>query len=413
MLLYYPMATVIGFGIIIFVIWISLLFNVTYYAIFILSTIFLYANQRFILIVCGLFMISFFTGRLQANKITLSIPYPVLFALLLGSGVLGVYKSWDLDMGRYIFQFTLLLPIVIFMIYFNLKPSTKDIKKQLAVICLYAAAIGYISLIRYFLIGWTRLIVGFNTSNPAACFFGMILPFAIVSLIDSKENWEKILYWIVILGIAAGIFVTQSRAVYFTSIISIFYIAWKDRRVLKVMAPVIILGILVVPTLVTYRLLLMFGIGGDTDWSSVGRVQIWINTLFLIPEYFMWGMGIDSFRIIYPLNFPLSIIRAEHPHNVYLRWLFEFGIIGVSAYLLIIVSVFKSAFREIKKIKRDNWSQENRLLMGLNAGFLSALLAATVDSPFHHPQVAIFFWMVIAFQIIIVGRINRVNCGQA
>jgi len=152
-----------------------------------------------------------------------------------------------------------------------------------------------------------------------------------------------------------------------------------------------------------------FGMGSTPDWSSVGRVQIWLNSFELLREYWFLGMGIDSFRDIYPINFPNSIVRANHPHNIYLRWWFEYGLIGISAYLYIIAASFGKAFKRVREMKRENWNSSDRLLLSLHIGFIASLAASMVDSPFHHPQVIILFWMFLVYQNLLVRRSGEAN----
>jgi len=404
-LVYDPIISLIGLGIIVLFIGIILFFNVTHFAIFVFPLIFIITYHHVILGISILFAISFLAGRLQAGHISIQLAYPIMILVLILSGTIGLTRAYDQDMGRYLFQYNLLLPILVFLVYYNLKPSNKSIVVNLTVICIFAAIIGWISIGRYLSSGWTRAIIGWRT-NPAACFFGMILPFALLSLLYAENNLKKILWWVTLLGIFAGIFVTQSRGIYLTTLLTLLYIYWKDPRVLKVIMPIVVLALFIVPTLILYRLAILFGVGQEVDWSSVGRIQIWVNSIILLPKYYLLGMGIDSFRYVYPINFPMAIVRAEHPHNIYLRWLFEYGMAGVFAYIYILWGVLRRTIKRIILIEKGNWTEDDRLLFGINAGFITSLLFSFVDSPFHHPQVVILLWMYIAFQLILVGRAN-------
>ncbi len=409
MIVYSPAVSLITLAVVISVVGLIFFFDVRNFSIYIFPLIFLYTDHRLIFGLVVLFTVSFMAERLQSGILTFNIAYPVVLSLLVLAGLIGIARAYEAAEAQYLFRVNLAFPILIFLIIYNLAPSNRTIEKTMRVIISIAGLVGWISLARYFVVGYTRVIVGWVSFNPAGCFFGMVLPFAIMCILYEKNYGRKIGYWIVLLGIFAGIFVTQSRAAYLTSLITMGFFAWKDRQVFKVMMPVFIAGLLILPSLILYRLLMTFGVGAAPDWSSVGRVQIWLNSLELLRQYWLMGMGIDSYRFVYPTNFPSSIVRAEHPHNVYLRWWFEYGLMGISAYAYIMAASFGRAFMRVRVMKKETWNKDDRLLLSLNIGFLASLVASMVDSPFHHPQVAIVFWMFMAYQIILVRRSKNPN----
>jgi len=399
-----PIIGLIIFGLIAFLICISLFFNVFNFAIFVYPLIFFITNHILILILSILLIVAFIAGRLLAGKINLDFPHPILLAILFLAGINGAYRGVDQFASFYMFGYLLILPIVIFIIYFNIKPSYVQIERNLILISIFAAITGWVSFVNYFIVGGTRDIIGWYSENPAACFFGMIMPFALVSVLQEQQRIKRLLLWIVLIGIWTGIFVTQSRAIYITSIFTLGYIATKDKRALGVILPIFIAAIIILPTLILYRITLMFGAGAHPDWSSVGRVQIWLNSILLIPEFFWFGMGIDSFRSIYTARFPQVFIKAVHPHNVYLRWLFEYGIFGFIAYVALILKPLLISFKRVKKIENKKWGAKERLYVSLNAGMITALVASIFDSPFHQPQVSVLLWMYLAFLLVMNGR---------
>lgn len=344
-------------------------------------------------------------GRLLAGKINIDFPNPVVLFILFVAAINGAIRGLNHSNSYYMFKMLILLPMVLFIIYYNLKPSNKIIEKNLFLISIYASITGWVSFVNYFLLGQdTRNIIGWYSQNPAACFFGMIMPFALVSVLQEKNKIRKIFLWGILVGIWTGIFVTQSRAIYITTLFTLGYIALKDKRALGVVMPILIAAIVILPSMILYRIMMMFGAGSETDWSSVGRVQIWLNSILLIPDYFWFGMGIDSFRTLYSARFPLIFIRAVHPHNVYLRWLFEFGIFGMVAYIYILIKPLFTSFKRVRKIDNKVWSTQEKLFVSLNAGMITALVASMFDSPFHQPQLSILLWMYVAFLTLLNSR---------
>ncbi len=87
--------------------------------------------------------------------------------------------------------------------------------------------------------------------------------------------------------------------------------------------------------------------------------------------------------------------------NDYLRLLGETGILGVSAFFLVILRLLMKLFGYIK-IVRKNWSWY--FVCGLAAGFAGLLLNATFIDVFEASKVAIIFWTLAGVAIGIVSR---------
>lgn len=405
----YPVVGIVAIGVVGCAVGITLFFNVSQFAVFLFPLCYLAAIHRVLLVLAILLFVSFLAERIRSGDLSLRVAHPIALSILLLSGLNGIARAYDIDQGRYYFQYTLVIPVVIFFIYYNLNLSNNQIRNNLFVICLIAALIGWISLGMYAQSGIPRNIAGWPSQNMAATFFGMLLPYAVLTVIDAQDLERRLLWLFIFGGIMSGIFVTQTRAILISGFFSLLYIGWKDRRALKIMMPAILIALVAMPTLILFRLAMMFGKGVHPDWSSVGRIQIWLNSINLIPDYFLLGMGLDSFRFLYPVFYPGGFIRAEHPHNNYLRWLFELGIIGLSTYVFVTISILRRSLRPVRRISGDKWKTEERLLLGINAGIIGTLLAALVDTPLASPVVAVLFWTFLAFQMILIKRLSSVR----
>jgi O-antigen ligase len=297
----------------------ALFYNLHDFVVFCLPLIYLYPNYRIIYVMLILMVISFTATRLKTAQLSLDIPHPLLLIMILILGLNGLSRTVNPEGAKYLFTLSLIAPILIFLVVFNLKPSVRSIRSSLLIICIGIALLGWASFAYYIQTGVPRRFLAWPSQNPAACFLGMIFPYAIISVIDAKSVEERLLWIWITLGLGTGILVTQTRAALFAVAGAMLYIAWKDKRVFRILFPAIIIAVVALPSILFSRLFMLFGKGVAPDWSSVGRIQIWSNSLNLIPQYFFFGMGFDSFRMIYPAVFPFSFIRAEHPHNMFLN----------------------------------------------------------------------------------------------
>ncbi len=377
--------------------------NVERFLMYAFPFIFIIPYKLFLIPMVVLLMVSFFANRLKNSDLTWDVPRLLPLGLFIVAAFYGLSRSKDPALGRFYLVFSVLLPLLCFFLIYNLRLKWKDIQLFLVIICVLSSAVGWLSMARYLSGAWSRAVIGWS-ANSASFYYGMLTPFALIALLDARSALSRLFCWVVLLGLLGAIFVTQSRAIYFSLFAALCFMALKERRVFRIMVPVILAVFLLAPMLLIYRMAMMFGVGEEVDWSSVGRLQIWTNALTLIPRYFWFGMGIDSFRSLYPSLFPASFVRALHPHNIYLRMLFDFGIFGLIGFVWLIISILKPAFRQLFQRAASIRTPQYRLLLAAVSSVLMILLAGMVDAPTHHPRVVIMFWMLLAMILMLTRQ---------
>lgn len=192
----------------------------------------------------------------------------------------------------------------------------------------------------------------FPDPHIAALFFGMSLPFAFWSILESEGLWKK--YW----GVCAGIILmadllTFSRGGYIGIAfgIGVFFlllifrnIEWK-KQIIKIGAGVIIVvAILISP--VGARLFSSFS---SDDGSRIERVRLWGEALDFIYLRPVAGAGLGN----YPLLVKPSADYREpfYAHNLFLDITLELGLVGPFFFLSFLFYVTVSAWRKWKKEK--------------------------------------------------------------
>jgi O-antigen ligase len=246
---------------------------------------------------------------------------------------------------------------------------------------------------------------GKTQQNAGAAALSLFVPFVLVSMIDSAGKRRMWLYLTILLGLIGGVLVSQTRGVLFSIILTVIYIAWRDRRVLKIMIPIFAIGFIALPTLILHRMMMLFGAGTEVDWSSVGRVQIWWNSLRMMPDYFWFGMGFDSFRQIYISRFPIAFIEAVHAHNIILRWIFEYGVFGMIAMVLFISKIWLKAHHSVVVNAEKEWTEDSRLLLIINASILTIIISGMVDCFLTDNRIVLVTWLFMAYQLVLSKRI--------
>jgi putative inorganic carbon (HCO3(-)) transporter len=76
----------------------------------------------------------------------------------------------------------------------------------------------------------------------------------------------------------------------------------------------------------------------NSDLNNLNtRLEIWSRAIYGIRDFPFTGMGVDMFRRIVPILYPLFIVRADvdidHAHNQFLQAALDIGIPGLIAYV--------------------------------------------------------------------------------
>lgn len=79
------------------------------------------------------------------------------------------------------------------------------------------------------------------------------------------------------------------------------------------------------------------------DSYGSGRLEIWKNTIKIVPKYWLTGAGIDNFGYVYPTD--LHGMYVDKAHNEYLQILTTEGIFSLIIYLLFYLNLFVDALK--------------------------------------------------------------------
>lgn len=343
---------------------------------------------------------SFGLALLYSRRQSVRVPYAAAWAAFVIALLGGFAQADNPGKGLYVLLHLYLQPLLVFIILSNLDLALGEIRTALTGTAVLSALIGWISLGMFLTEGQGRVLFGGGSLNLNVAFIALSLPYALLRLIDARDTLEKVLWTWVFVGIGAGIVVSQTRGMLLFTLAAILYLGWKDRTALKVALPTLALSVVAAPVMLYSRVAMLFGHGTVADWSAVGRVEIWLNSLELLPRYLLTGMGLEDFRAVYHTTYPLSLFAARHPHNIYLHLLFEMGLVGVMSFFYVVFSIFGRAHRLLAERAAGAAAEEpSRLMLPVNASVVGMLIAGLFDAYLRSPRVAVMFWMLLAFQL--------------
>ena len=116
--------------------------------------------------------------------------------------------------------------------------------------------------------------------------------------------------------------------------------------------------------------------GNVKDMYGTGRIYIWKETLKVVPDNLVTGIGIDNFYYAFgkgPLVDLKSNLVVDKAHNEYLQKLITEGLMSLIVYLILLLTVF---IRSIIMIIKDRKNRVSYLLVGCFLAFCAYCIQA-------------------------------------
>ena len=229
---------------------------------------------------------------------------------------------------------------------------------------------------------------------------------------DLSSMWSawvpRLLLWLSTLIVFAIFVLTQSRSSYLALLITvvvIFLVAIARRERLLLSGIFLIAGLLIIPTLIL--------IGNSSmswermldsaliSWRSflynhtVGpRIEIWYRAVFALHDFSVAGMGMDTFRHVVNVIYPISSISKDigHAHNEFLQAGLDLGIAGMVAFIALYICAFWMLARIWQRI---SGSLSRGVVLGLAGGLFAHLLFGMTDAIALGAKPGLLFWMLL------------------
>lgn len=275
------------------------------------------------------------------GKLTL-ISYSVFF---LAIGISSIFATGNNKL--YLFKyFDRILPLLLFMLL-----ARKD--KETVTSALFGMCIGIsvtvITAIGYFFeYGWRpRSLLG--NPNELASIIVILFPFVVGACSQWFKNKNiKLIGFMTLLFMLLGLFLTQSRGPALSLAIGLIFggiICYQQNIVDN---KKFLLGMIFFILLGTFFL---FIIRGSASSSNFERICLWQSSWMMFLDYPIIGVGLDHFNVVYRNGYILPLAKEptiNSPHNIYLHYMVETGILGLLGFLAMIGLQVKYLFSLIQ-----------------------------------------------------------------
>jgi putative inorganic carbon (HCO3(-)) transporter len=132
------------------------------------------------------------------------------------------------------------------------------------------------------------------------------------------------------------------------------------------------------------------------DSSNNFRINVWDAVKEMIRDRPITGIGPGhyAFNKIYPL-YQRPKFSALSAYSIYLEHLVEFGILGFTCFIALLIALFQQGWIRIQALRQDA-SPSGFWLIAALAGMGGLLVQGSVDTVWYRPQVFTLWWLLAA-----------------
>lgn len=375
--------------------------------------------------ICSFFLVLLWIVRFKKGEIRPVPPFifytGVAFGLwLIFSTFFALHKPTALHgvYGRYNALLNHELYIILFFLVASMPMDLKRISRIAGLFSFALTPVAIYAIIQYYNIDFFPWPTGRSAStigNPVI--LGAVLslgfPFVLTFLLRHKTNTARIIWGTLLLLFLFAMFTTISRGPMLSVIISAAFILFINRKECR--KEIKRLAFFIIPVIV---LLSVFIISSPaslekmgqrfkdiSNWKTDRNIQVRLvyykAALEGIKEYPVMGVGLESFRIIYPRYRQAQEGQARDViptmvHNGYLQLALTNGIPALVLYILFICAVFFTLFRTLYSSTDSGKSFFISAFIGMAAGYLAQDLSGWMEI-----ALTPFFWILLGAGVAI------------
>src|SRR5205085_700131 len=197
---------------------------------------------------------------------------------------------------------------------------------------------------------------------------------------------KRIVWWIVNLIFVLGILLTFDRIHWLGMTIAVLIAGiLKERKLLIIYFAAVISAVLFYPAF--YERFM----NAVQEMKFSERNVIWKGAFMLAGKHPIFGFGTGTFREIFPLYNDIFDKGVSSWHNDFLQVYMEGGIVGLGAFLYLIVAIYVNGFKSLKIFKQQN----NNFYKDLTGALILSILTFLIGGFILNPITTLLFLIVV------------------
>jgi O-antigen ligase len=360
-------------------------------------------------------LLSYFLGRRARGKAVTIWPTELRMVLLIwGLGAVlmplaaSPADSWGLLTDIY------LKVVCIFFLLINLLSTRARLRSIMKLVVVWGTVLALDAIYSFASGRFTNnehriqgLVSGiFGNPNDLAIALNLLLPLAGALALNSR-GWKRFLYAACAVVLGMGVIATFSRGGFLGLLACVAVLLWRigrSKRTATAIGAVLVAGafLIFIPSNYGDRISTILASDQDKTGSSQERRELLKRAASLAVTHPVIGLGIGNFHIY--------SIKEKLAHNAYLEIAAELGLVGLLAYLVLILAPLRSMWRvereALAALRADNASDaaaRTRLRESyyLSIALQAALAAYLVCTLFGSVQYQWFLYYIAAYAIAV------------
>ena len=222
----------------------------------------------------------------------------------------------------------------------------------------------------------------------------VLFPIACLTIFDLKKKRIRYIAGVLSFGLFYLLFLAKARAAWIGLSISTVYVALSKKKIW-------LIGLLVLLVALPFLLRMemadyIFGIKSIKD-----RIFMWDTSWRIFREHPIIGNGLNTFFVKFR-EYRTDEFRGQkgsYAHNCYLQMAADIGVVGLAAFLWLLLAYFISMIKALRKVE-DGF--QNSLAWGISIGVFAFLVHSFFDTNLYSLNLATLFWFAIGLSQAVI-----------
>lgn len=240
----------------------------------------------------------------------------------------------------------------------------------------------------------TRVYSIFSNPNIMGAYMILFAPMTIGLAYACERPSQKVLFWLCGLAMCAGCLFTMSRGAWLAlAIAAVLFALLIDRRLLALM--LVCGAVACTLPFVRSRIGYLFTPQFADSNARGGRAKRWATAIgYLKATDPVFGMGYGMYGGAVAVQNPvLPWVEYMYVDNYYVKILTENGIVGVTAFGMMLLGLVGNGLRACVRTAKTRWSP---LCAGMLCGLVGVLIHSVFESIWEEPYMMALFFAVAA-----------------
>ena len=336
--------------------------------------------------------------RRQRAGLTWRTPFTIPAALLLAAGAISVVVAPDHRAALGLYRAYFIEPIAFFFLLGEVLQTARQAAWIVAGLALAVILLGIPNVVvtlnairdHSLNVGGVPPVVIYQAANAVALLDVPVIALAASLLVYGAGRPVRVAGALFLLFSVPAVLLTFSRGGYFALLAVAVALALTHRRrwwLLAAVGAALLLVTRIGP--IGRRLAHVLSLS-DPSNSLTPRLQLWGITMHALKAHPIFGGGISGFaHAIAPYRGTYTELHI-YPHNIFLDFWIETGILGLVAFVWILVAAARLAIRGWRRGPPD-WQP---VQLGVGLALLAVVAHGMVDNPYWKNDLSLLFWVL-------------------